>query len=560
MAVTTEPKLDAHRLRTDFAVFDELVNGKPVAYLDSAASTQKPRQVLDAMREFYEHSYANVHRGVYRLAERATTGYETARRKVADLVNAPSEREVIFTRSATEALNLVAYAWGLDNLGPGDVVVVTDLEHHSSFVPWQYVAGRTGASFRAIPIGESGELRLDALDEIERGGNVKVVASNLVSNTLGTVNPVNELAKWAHERGAIMVVDAAQAAPHRHIDVQALDCEFLSISSHKMCGPSGIGALWGRRELLEEMAPFNLGGEMIRSVSMERTTWNELPYKFEAGTPAIAEAVGFGAAVDYVTAVGLDAIEQHEHELVEYTLGRLAELPWISTYGPSPEHRAGIVSLNVDGVHPHDVAQVLDWEGVAVRAGHHCTQPLMAKLGHRRDGARELLPVLDSGGDRPPGRRPPEGQEQPRLIMSEFDQLYRELILDHYKNPRNHGLLEPADAQAEGQNPLCGDEIAVSVRLGEGDVIEEVGFDGRGCAISQAATSMLSDLVKGRTANEVAAMPKDELLDELGIPLTPVRLKCAILGLGVLKLALHKARGTPLPEEWGTSSRDLVLE
>ena len=381
MAVTTEPKLDAHRLRTDFAVFDELVNGKPVAYLDSAASTQKPRQVLDAMREFYEHSYANVHRGVYRLAERATTGYETARRKVADLVNAPSEREVIFTRSATEALNLVAYAWGLDNLGPGDVVVVTDLEHHSSFVPWQYVAGRTGASFRAIPIGESGELRLDALDEIERGGNVKVVASNLVSNTLGTVNPVNELAKWAHERGAIMVVDAAQAAPHRHIDVQALDCEFLSISSHKMCGPSGIGALWGRRELLEEMAPFNLGGEMIRSVSMERTTWNELPYKFEAGTPAIAEAVGFGAAVDYVTAVGLDAIEQHEHELVEYTLGRLAELPWISTYGPSPEHRAGIVSLNVDGVHPHDVAQVLDWEGVAVRAGHHCTQPLMAKLG-----------------------------------------------------------------------------------------------------------------------------------------------------------------------------------
>jgi cysteine desulfurase / selenocysteine lyase len=381
VAVTTEPKLDARRLRADFAVFDELVNGKPVAFLDSAASTQKPRQVLDAMRDFYEHSYANVHRGVYRLAERATTGYETARNKVAGFVNAPSEREVIFTRSATEALNLVAYAWGLDNLGPGDLVVVTDLEHHSSFVPWQYVAGRTGAAFKAIPIDESGELRLDALDEIERGGTVKVVASNLVSNTLGTVNPVQELAAWAHERSAIMVVDAAQAAPHRPIDVQALDCEFLAISSHKMCGPSGIGALWGRRELLETMAPFNLGGEMIRSVSMERTTWNELPYKFEAGTPAIAEAVGFGAAVDYVLDVGLAAIEAHERDLVEYTLGRLGELPWISTYGPSPEHRAGIVSLNVEGVHPHDVAQVLDWEGVAVRAGHHCTQPLMAKLG-----------------------------------------------------------------------------------------------------------------------------------------------------------------------------------
>ena len=381
MAVTTYPKLDAERLRTDFAVFDELVNGKPVAYLDSAASTQKPRQVLDAMRDFYEHSYANVHRGVYRLAERATTGYEGARRKVASYVNAPSEREVIFTRSATEALNLVAYAWGLDNLGEGDVVVVTDLEHHSSFVPWQYVAGRTGAAFRVIPIDEGGELRLDALDEIERDGKVKVVASNLVSNTLGTVNPVQALASWAHERGAIMVVDAAQAAPHRHLDVQALDCEFLALSSHKMCGPSGIGALWGRRELLEAMSPFNLGGEMIRSVSVERTTWNELPYKFEAGTPAIAEAVGFGAAIDYVSEVGLDAIEQHERELVEYTLGRLGELPWIDTYGPPPERRAGIVSLNVEGVHPHDVAQVLDWEGVAVRAGHHCTQPLMTKLG-----------------------------------------------------------------------------------------------------------------------------------------------------------------------------------
>jgi len=381
MAVTTRPTLDAHRLRADFPVFEELVNGKPVAFLDSAASAQKPRQVLDAMREFYEHSYANVHRGVYRLAERATAGYETARGKVASFVNAPSEREVIFTRSATEALNLVAYAWGLDNLAAGDLVVVTELEHHSSFVPWQYVAGRTGAAFRAIPIDESGELRLEALEALEREGTVKVVASNLVSNTLGTVNPVDRLAAWAHDRGAIMVVDAAQAAPHRRIDAAALGCDFLAFSSHKMCGPSGAGALWGRRELLETMSPFNLGGEMIRSVSMEKTTWNELPYKFEAGTPAIAEAVGFGAAIDYVSAVGLEAIEEHEHELVEYALGRLGELSWIEVYGPPPERRAGIVSFNVEGVHPHDVAQVLDWEGVAVRAGHHCTQPLMSKLG-----------------------------------------------------------------------------------------------------------------------------------------------------------------------------------
>jgi cysteine desulfurase/selenocysteine lyase len=381
VAVSAHPRLDANRLRADFPVFEELVNGKPVAFLDSAASTQKPRQVLDAMRDFYEHSYANVHRGVYRLAERATTGYETARRKVAAFVNAPSEREVVFTRSATEALNLVAYAWGLDNLRPGDVVVVTELEHHSNFVPWQYIANRTGASFRHIPIDDEGELQLDVLDALAREGTVKVVANNLVSNSLGTINPVERLAAWAHEQGAIMVVDAAQAAPHRVIDVQALGCDFLAFSSHKMCGPSGVGALWGRRELLDAMSPFNLGGEMIRSVSIEKTTWNELPYKFEAGTPAIAEAFGFGAAIDYISAIGLEAVEAHEHELVAYAMGRLAELPWVEVYGPPPERRAGIVSFNIQGVHPHDVAQVLDWEGVAVRGGHHCTQPLMTRLG-----------------------------------------------------------------------------------------------------------------------------------------------------------------------------------
>ena len=375
------PTLDAHRLRADFAVFDELRNGKPLAYLDSASSTQKPRRVLDAMRAFYEHSYANVHRGVYQLAERATEGFEGARETVRAFVNASSTREIVFTRSTTEALNLVAYAWGLDNLGPGDLVVVTELEHHSNFVPWQYVAQRQGAGFRHIPIDDSGELQLDALEKIASEGRVKVVANNLVSNSLGTINPVEKLAAWAHEQGAIMVVDAAQAAPHRPLDVQALGCDFLAFSSHKLCGPTGVGALWGRSELLEAMSPFNLGGEMIRSVALERTTWNELPYKFEAGTPAIAEAVGFGVALDYISEVGLEAISQHEHELTAYALGRLAELPWVETYGPPAERRAGIVSFNVEGVHPHDVAQVLDWEGVAVRAGHHCTQPLMTRLG-----------------------------------------------------------------------------------------------------------------------------------------------------------------------------------
>ncbi len=382
MAITTtEPKLDALALRADFAVFEQLVYGKPLSYLDSASSTQKPRQVLDALRTFYETSYANVHRGVYQLAERATEGYEGAREKVRAFVNAPSTREIVFTRSATEALNLVAYAWGLHNLGPGDVVVVTELEHHSNFVPWQYIAKRTGADFRHIPIDDAGELQLDALDGIARSGRVKIVANNLVSNSLGTVNPVEKLAEWAHEQGAIMVVDGAQAAPHRAVDVQALGCDFFAFSSHKLCGPTGVGALWGRAELLQAMEPFNLGGHMIRSVKLEGTTWGELPYKFEAGTQPIAEAFAFGAALDYISEIGLGAIEKHEHELVSYALDRLSEVPGMKLLGPPPERRAGIVSFDLEGVHPHDVAQVLDMQGIAVRGGHHCTQPLMTRLG-----------------------------------------------------------------------------------------------------------------------------------------------------------------------------------
>src|SRR5256714_7043216 len=337
MAVTAKRKLDARKLRADFPIFEQEIRGKPLAYLDSAVSAHKPRQVLDKLRTFYETSYANVHRGVYTLSERATAEYESARDKVARFINAPESREVIFTHGATESINLVAYAWGLDNLGPGDVVVVTQLEHHSNFVPWQYIAKRTGAAFTAIPLDDRGELRLDTLDEIARSGNVKVVANNLVSNALGTINPVERLAAWAHDQGAIMVVDAAQAAPHHAVDVQQLDCDFLAFSSHKMCGPTSVGALWGRAELLESMSPFNLGGHMIRSVKLEETTWGQIPFKFEAGTQPIAEAVGFGAAGDYVTGGGLAAIEEHERELLGFALDPLAEVPRLTAYGPAPE-------------------------------------------------------------------------------------------------------------------------------------------------------------------------------------------------------------------------------
>jgi cysteine desulfurase / selenocysteine lyase len=381
VAVTAEAKLDARKLRADFPIFEQEIHGKPLAYLDSAASSQKPRQVLDAMTEFYETSYANIHRGVYDLGERATEAYEGAREKARGFINAESTREVVFTRNVTSAINLVAYAWGLDNLGPGDVVLVTEMEHHSNFVPWQYIAGRTGAEFVAIPVDHEGELQLDQLDSLASRGRLKVISCTYVSNSLGTVNPVEKLTAWAHEQGAIMVIDAAQAAPHRSVDVQALGCDFLGFTGHKMCGPTAIGVLWGRRELLEQMAPFELGGHMIRKVTLEETTWNELPHKFEAGTAPIAEAVGLGAAIDYVGEVGLDALERYERELLDYALPRLAEVPGLKLFGPPADQRAGIVSFELEGVHPHDIAQILDWEGVAVRAGHHCNQPLMTKLG-----------------------------------------------------------------------------------------------------------------------------------------------------------------------------------
>ena len=379
--MSTTPKLDARKLREDFPIFEQLIHDQPLAYLDTAASAQKPRAVLEAMTRFYETSYANIHRGVYDLGERATEAYEGAREKARAFVNAESTREVVFTHNVTAALNAVAYGWGFDNLGPGDLVVVTEMEHHSNFVPWQYVAGRTGAEFTVIPVDENGELQLDELDAIAARGNVKVLGCAHVSNSLGSVNPVERLIAWGREQGAIVVVDGAQAVPHRVVDVQALGADFYAFTGHKMCAPTGIGVLWGRAEHLEAMSPFELGGHMIRKVTVERTTWNELPHKFEAGTAPIAEAVGLGAAIDYLGEIGLEAIERHERELLDYTLPKLEALDGVRVFGPPTDRRAGIVSFEVEGAHPHDVAQVLDWEGVAVRAGHHCNQPLMAKLG-----------------------------------------------------------------------------------------------------------------------------------------------------------------------------------
>ena len=367
-------------LRSDFAVFDRPTrSGKRLVFLDAAASSPKPRSVVDAMADAYSHHYANVHRGIYELSEDATGRFEAARGKVAEFIGAPSRREIVFVRNATEAINLVAFSWGRANVRAGDRVVTTQLEHHANIVPWQQLTSEVGATLDYVAISDDGHLELDDLRaKLAKGPKLLAVAA--VSNALGTINPLPEIVRMAHEAGALVLVDAAQAAPHMPIDVAALDCDFLALSGHKMLGPSGIGALWGRRELLDAMPPFMTGGSMIIKVTMEGAEWNEVPYKFEAGTPAIVEAIGLGAAIDYLTNLGMDAVREHERYLFERAWKALGEIPGVRRFGPDDAAtHAGVISFVLDGIHPHDVATVFDSEGVAVRAGHHCAQPVMLR-------------------------------------------------------------------------------------------------------------------------------------------------------------------------------------
>jgi len=362
--------------RADFPILAREVRpGVPLIYLDSAATSQKPLAVIEAMDQYYRHSNANVHRGIHALAEEATALYEGGREKVRRFINAASVKEVIFTRNTTEAINLVAYSWGRANIRAGDLIVYTAMEHHSNLVPWQILAAEKGARLAAIPVTDGGELDLSELDTI-LGQSPKIVCVTHMSNVLGTINPVTEIAARAHAAGALVLVDAAQSVPHLPMDVQTLGADFIAFSGHKMCGPTGIGVLWGRQALLEAMPPFMGGGDMIRRVYLDRYQPNDLPYKFEAGTPAIAEAVALGAAVDYLTSLGMPAIQAHEREIVAYALDRLEEVPGVKVYGPPAERRGGVAAFSLQDVHPHDVAQVLDRDGIAIRAGHHCAMPL----------------------------------------------------------------------------------------------------------------------------------------------------------------------------------------
>ena len=365
--------------RTDFPILAREVNGKPLIYLDSAASSQKPVQVLDAMDTFARTSFANTHRGAYALAEEATFAYERARKQVARFINAYSMREVIFTRNTTEGINLVARTWADANLRPGNTILTTEMEHHSNIVPWQLAAERIGARVAYVPITDEGELDQAEYERLLETTKPKLVALTQMSNVLGTLPPVKEMIAKAHAVGALVLLDGAQSVPHLPVDVRALDCDFLAFSAHKMLGPTGIGVLWGRRDLLEAMPPFLGGGSMIREVTLSGATWADLPQKFEAGTPAIIEAVGLGAAVAYLSALGMEKVRAHEHALTAYALERLATVPDMHLYGPGADARGGAISFTLGDIHAHDLATLLDRDGIAIRAGHHCAQPLMER-------------------------------------------------------------------------------------------------------------------------------------------------------------------------------------
>ncbi|MCY7837694.1 MULTISPECIES: cysteine desulfurase SufS [Bacillus] len=369
--------MNAKDIREQFPILSQQVNGHDLVYLDSAATSQKPRVVIETIDEYYNSYNSNVHRGVHTLGTKATDGYEGAREKVRKFINAKSMQEIIFTRGTTTALNTVALSYARANLKPGDEIVITPMEHHANIIPWQQAVKATGATLKYIPLQEDGTISLDDVRETVTE-NTKIVSAAHVSNVLGTINPIKEMAKIAHENGAVMVVDGAQSTPHMKIDVQDLDCDFYTFSAHKMCGPTGIGVLYGKKALLENMEPAEFGGEMIDFVGLYESTWKELPWKFEAGTPIIAGAIGLGAAIDFLEDIGLDEILAHEHRLAAYALERFKELEGATVYGPA--ERAGLVTFNLEDVHPHDVATVLDAEGVAVRAGHHCAQPLMKWL------------------------------------------------------------------------------------------------------------------------------------------------------------------------------------
>ena len=502
-------------IRGDFPILDRQVGDGQLVYLDNAATTQTPRQVYDVYEEYYSTYNANVHRGIHSLSHEASVAYEEAHDRLAEFIGASGGREeMVFTKNATEAINLVAYGLGLPELGPDDEIVTTEMEHHASLVTWQQVAKRTGADLRYIRVTDDGYLDVDHAAELI-GPETELVSVVHVSNVLGTVNPVGHLADLAHEHDAAILVDGAQSIPNRPIDVQALDADFFTFSGHKMAGPTGIGGLYGKRDLLEEMEPFLYGGEMIRNVTLTESSWNGLPWKFEAGTPPIAEGIALAAAADYLADIGMEVVRDHENELAQYALEKLAERDHVETYGPPVgEKRTGVVAFNVDGVHGHDLSSLLNDRGIAIRAGDHCTQPLhdvleipgSARASFYIYNTTDEIDALLSGIDA-------AAEELPEYLASDR---YHDAIAEHYKRPRNAGGLPEPTFTKHSEETSCGDDGEFYVNVAEDGKIESLGFESESCAVSTAVASMLTEYLEGEnisTAAELEGVVTDLLED-----------------------------------------------
>jgi len=530
---------DVTAVRDDFPVLDQQVDGHPLTYLDNAATTQTPRQVYERFEEYYAGYNANVHRGIHTLSHRASVAYEAAHDRLAAFVGASGGREeMVFTRNTTESINLVAHGLALPEFGPGDAVVTTEMEHHASLVTWQQVAQRTGAELRFVEVTEDGHLDIEHAKSLIDDDDVELVSVPHISNVLGNINPVETFADLAHDAGAVLVVDGAQSAPTRPVDVEAMGADFFAFSGHKMAGPTGIGGLYGRKELLEEMEPFLYGGEMIQHVTFDRSTWNGLPWKFEAGTPPIAEAIALAAAVDYLDDLGMEWVREHENRLAQYTLERLEARDDVETYGPGPgEERTGLVSFNVDGVHGHDLSSVLDARGIAVRAGDHCTQPLHDRLDipgsvrasfyvyNTTDEVDRLLDAIDDARE--------------KVDAHLASDRYADRLYEHYRNPHNSGGLANPSLVKSSEETTCGDDGEFHVEITPDGSIEEIGFESESCAVSQAVASLISEYLTGRTVEEAAAM-EGEVARMLDGQFPDLRRECVVGPEDVIRQAAEE--------------------
>ena len=562
------------RIRADFPILDQQVHGKPLIYFDSAASSQKPRAVIEALTRYYERDNSNVHRGMHELSMRATAQFEGTRERLAKYLNASTHNEIVFTRGTTESINLVAQTWGRKFIREGDIILLTEMEHHSNLVPWQILAEQTGAKLRFLPINSRHELAMDRLGEFLTP-EVKLFSFVHISNSLGTINPAADLIRAAKAVGAVTLLDAAQSAGHMPMDVQALGCDFLALSGHKMCGPTGIGALYGRKEILDAMPPWHGGGEMILSVHYDQSTWKQPPHRFEAGTPNIADTIALGVALDYLDDIGRQAIFEHDCELARYAHERLIELPGIRVLGPPPgaPTRGGLVSFVMDHAHAHDVVTRADEEGIALRGGHHCTQPLMRKLGlessarasfyfyNTKVEVDRLVEVL--GG----------GKKESVSFSLPLGELYETVVSDHATRPRNFGNLGEGAIHVHGDNPSCGDTIDLYVQLSP-EKVENLKFSGSGCTVCMTSASLMTMKLKGKKIEDATRLMhtfRDEVsstapddgglgpreLGDLnvlrGVRKFPQRVKCAMLAWRAFEQALQETAS-------GTTEADVSTE